>query len=101
MRASLTLATLAIVVLPTVASETHTVLIDGMQFQPQTLTVQRGDKVVWHNKDIVPHTVTASGRFESGLIAAGASWSWSPGPAGRYDYVCTFHPGMKSTVVVK
>ena len=102
MSARLAIGTLAMVVLPTVvASETHTVSVDGMRFEPETLTVRRGDTVVWHNKDIVPHTVTAAGRFDSGQITAGASWSWTAGQAGRSEYVCTYHPGMKAAVVVQ
>jgi plastocyanin len=34
-------------------------------------------------------------------IAPSASWSFTPTKAGRFDYVCTFHPTMKATVVVE
>ena len=34
--------------------KTHTVTIEGMRFQPEALTVARGDTIVWVNKDIVP-----------------------------------------------
>lgn len=89
-------------VLPLAAgAATHTVTIEGMQFQPATLTVKRGDKVVWRNKDIVPHTATAPGKFDSKGIAGGASWSWRARAKGRYDYVCTYHPGMKATLAVE
>jgi plastocyanin len=83
------------------AAATHTVKIEGMQFVPATLTVKRGDKVVWQNKDVVPHTATAKGSFDSGSIASGKGWSHAMKKAGRFDYVCTFHPGMKATVVVQ
>jgi plastocyanin len=83
------------------AAATHTVTIEGMQFMPATLTVKRGDKVVWQNKDVVPHTATAKGKFDSGNIAAGNRWSRAMKKAGRYDYICTFHPGMKAVVVVQ
>jgi plastocyanin len=79
---------------------THVVTIEGMVFEPAVLTVKRGDRVVWQNKDVVPHTVTAAGQFDSKLIAADARWSWTARASGRHDYVCTFHPGMKGTVVV-
>ena len=101
-RARHAMATLAMAVLPAVAAgETHTVTVEGMKFQPETLTVRRGDTVVWQNKDIVPHTVTAAGRFDSGPIGAGARWSWIAGQAGRLEYVCAFHAGMKAAVVVQ
>ena len=93
---------LALLVLPFAAgAETHTVVIEGMQMQPAALTVKRGDKVTWRNKDIVPHTVTAPGKFDSKGISGGASWSWTAGAKGRYDYVCTYHPGMKATLTVE
>jgi plastocyanin len=80
---------------------THTVTIEGMQIKPASLTVKRGDKVVWQNKDVVPHTATAKGTFDSGNIAGGKSWSHAMTKAGHYDYICTYHPGMKAVVVVE
>ena len=80
---------------------THTIRIEGMQYVPSTLTVRRGDRVVWDNRDVVPHTATAKGKFDSGNIATGRSWSHVMGKAGRFDYVCTFHPGMKASLVVQ
>jgi plastocyanin len=83
------------------AGQTHEVVIEGMQFTPATLETKPGDKVVWRNKDVVPHTATAAGTFDSGNIAAGQAWSHVMAKAGRYDYVCAYHPGMKASVVVK
>lgn len=80
---------------------THTITIEGMKFSPATLTVKAGDRIVWDNKDVVPHTATARGVFDSGAIAVGKSWSHVAPKAGKYDYVCTFHPGMKATLVVQ
>jgi plastocyanin len=80
---------------------THTVRMEGMKFVPETVTVKRGDRIVWENKDVVPHTATAKGAFDSGSIAAGKSYHRTVGKAGRYEVLCTFHPGMKSTVVVQ
>lgn len=86
--------------LPAVAA-THTVTIEAMKFQPATLTVQRGDTVVWVNQDVVPHTATAARRFDSKNIAAGQSWRWKAGKVGRHEYLCTYHPGMKGVIEVK
>ncbi|MBA2965123.1 MULTISPECIES: cupredoxin domain-containing protein [Ramlibacter] len=96
------LAWAALAALPALAAaETHVVTMEAMGFRPAELVVRPGDRVVWQNKDLVPHTATARGRFDSGEIAAGKSWAWTaPGP-GRLDYVCTFHPGMKAGIVVQ
>jgi plastocyanin len=80
---------------------THVVTIEGLRFEPAALNVHRGDKVVWQNKDVVPHTATAAGKFDSRRIDSGASWSWTAGQPGFYDYVCTYHRGMKGSITVK
>ncbi len=80
---------------------THTVVIDGVKYVPEALTVKRGDTVVWINKDPYPHTVTSNGAFDSGSIAAGKSWRLKPRKAGDYAYICTLHPNMKATLKVE
>lgn len=40
------------------AGTTYQVVIEQMRFNPPELTVHRGDRVVWVNKDLFPHTVT-------------------------------------------
>ena len=91
---------LMLAVAPALA-ETHAVVIDGMQFQPETLAVRRGDTIVWRNKDLVPHTATVKGGFDSGNIDPGKQWSWTVRGDGRIDYICTYHPLMKAILRVR
>jgi plastocyanin len=79
----------------------HTVTIENMQFHPQELTVHRGDRIVWENKDLFPHTATADKVFDSGSIASNASWSYVATRTGEYAYACTFHPTMKGKLKVQ
>ena len=82
--------------------KTHTVTIEGMRFQPQTLTVSSGDTIVWVNKDLVPHTATSkAGGFDSKTIQADESWTYTAGTKGEFAYICAFHPAMKATVRVQ
>lgn len=84
------------------APQVHTVLIEGMRYQPEGLTVAAGDTVVWVNRDMVPHTATsASGRFESNEIAPGKSWTHTVRSTGEFAYVCTYHPLMKAFLRVR
>jgi plastocyanin len=83
------------------AASTHEVKIEGMQFSPATITVKRGETVTWRNNDVVPHTATAAGRFDSGAIPPGKTFSKKMARAGVYDYVCIYHPGMKGRIEVK
>lgn len=80
---------------------TLTVTIEGMHFSPGELTVERGDTVVWVNKDLVAHTVAAEHVFNSNEIAPGASWTYVAREPGNYAYGCTLHPFMKATLTVK
>jgi plastocyanin len=80
----------------------HTVVIENMQFNPAELQVHRGDRIVWVNKDLFPHTATSTSHvFDSGSIAADASWTYVASKAGEYAYGCTFHPTMKALLKVQ
>lgn len=79
---------------------THTVVIEGVKYEPEIVTVKRGDTVVWINKDPFPHTVTAKGVFDSHDIPPGKSWKYTPRKVGSHNYSCTLHPNMKGTLNV-
>ena len=84
------------------ASATHTVAMEGVAFMPNVVTVAKGDTVVWVNKDAFPHTATAQDKsFDSKEIAAGKSGRFTAKKAGTFPYVCTLHPTMKATLIVK
>jgi plastocyanin len=84
------------------ATKTHTVTIEGMRFQPESLTVAPGDTIIWVNKDLVPHTATSeAGRFDSRDIPAAKSWRHTVREKGDFAYICTFHPTMKGTLRVE
>lgn len=80
----------------------RTVVIESMQFSPQQVEVKLGETVVWTNKDFFPHTATAEDHsFDSGEIATNRSWRFKPRKKGVFPYVCTLHPTMKGSLVVK
>jgi plastocyanin len=82
-------------------SQTVHVEIRGMQFAPAALHVERGDVVVFTNHDIVPHTATSAGWFDSGPINSGQSWSYVVTEAINYQYVCSFHPTMHGELLAQ
>lgn len=98
----LILCTMAVFAVDQRKPKTHTVTIEGMRFQPETLTVERGDTIVWINKDLVPHTATSTaGNFDSKLIEADKSWKYTARKKGDFAYICTFHPTMKAMLQVE
>jgi plastocyanin len=79
-----------------------TVVIEDMKFSPAEIRVKKGESILWVNKDLVPHTVTAKdGSFDSNMIAPGKSWRYSPEKSGMQPYKCIYHPTMIGTVVVR
>jgi plastocyanin len=82
------------------APRVHAVQIEGMRFVPETLTVRRGERIVWTNNDLVPHTVTQAA-FDSHAVAPNASWSYVAAKPGTYPYGCTSHPAMRATLIVQ
>lgn len=84
------------------APATRTVTIENMVYSPARLVVHRGDRVTWVNKDLFPHTVSASGgAFDSGSIAAAGSWSYVASRGGDHAYGCKFHPSMHGELKVE
>ena len=90
---------------PTVKAKhpTRTVLIQDFRFKPAHITIKRGTKVRWINKDSAPHTATANnGRsFDSGRLGKGQRYTHTFKSAGKKSYHCEIHPDMRASVVVK
>jgi plastocyanin len=79
----------------------HTVLIQGMKFQPGLITVELGDSITWINKDIVAHNIVAlpDSAWRSNILPSGASWTLVPKKSS--DYYCSIHVVMKGKIEVK
>ena len=79
----------------------YTVEIKQMQFQPAALAVQKGDTVVFVNRDLVAHNVTevSNKEWSSGDLLTDKSWKMKV--AKSADYYCTIHLVMKGKLVVQ
>src|SRR4051794_41691956 len=86
------------------AAASHAVVISGYAFQPASLTVTAGDTVTWTNADQAPHDVTTTSApvaIHGSRMDKGQTWSYVFTTPGTYAYLCSFHPDMKATVIVK
>ena len=83
------------------APTTYTVVIAQMKFTPAELLVNKGDTVIWINRDLVDHNVTdaASKQWASPTLATGDSWRKVVDES--IAYLCTLHPVMKGAVVLQ
>lgn len=89
----------------TAPPRTHTVEIRGMEFHPAVLTVAVGDTVVWINRDMVPHTATATGagttKWDTGQLGQGKTGRYVVSRRGAINYVCSFHPTMHGKLIIR
>jgi plastocyanin len=77
--------------------------ISGMAFQPAVLELERGDTVIWINRDLVPHTATAerAPAWTTGQIGKDESGRFVARAAGEIPYICQLHPVMKGRLIVR
>ncbi len=86
---------------PDHTAATRYVNIAQMAFSPAELTVNKGDKVVFVNNDLVAHDVTEEGSkaWSSSTLQPGQEWTLTI--TASADYYCTIHPVMKGKIIVR
>jgi plastocyanin len=71
-------------------------------YVPDQVSVSVGDTVTWLNVDTISHTSTAdAGGWNSGTLAPGQRFEFTPRAPGTFTYHCGIHPGMVGTMVVR
>lgn len=86
------------------AAETKSIAIDNFAFDPPTLTVAPGTRIVWTNKYEEPHTVTSVNKempFKSQGLDTDDTFAITFDKPGTYKYFCSVHPHMVGEIVVK
>ena len=85
---------------------TRDVSIGDFAFSPATITINVGDTVRWTNNGAIVHSTTsgtsptADGKWDSGLLSNGQSFSFTFTQAGTYSYFCSIH-FFTGTVIVQ
>ena len=75
--------------------------IIDLDYDPRSLSIQPGTTVIWTNVGAIPHTVTAEGQFDSGILTTGQTYERTFATVGTYDYLCTLHPNMVGQITVE
>jgi plastocyanin len=79
----------------------YRVVIDAMRFSPAVVEARPGDTIVWENRDMFVHNVTAvAAHVGSGDLAPGKTWRYVVRAGASFDYLCTLHPVMKGRINV-
>jgi plastocyanin len=101
MKKQLTCLVALLIATPVFASE-ETVSIREFSFSPVAMTVAPGTTVRWKNLDGEPHTVrSVDATFRSDPLDQNDSFAFKFDKPGTYRYVCSIHPQMIGTIVVK
>jgi plastocyanin len=77
-----------------------TVAVDELTFSPKKVEISAGETVDWQWDGKTVHDVA----FDDGPASPKqreGTWQHTFTRPGRYDYVCTLHPGMVGEVVVR
>jgi plastocyanin len=90
----------------TPSTKITTVHIVNGTFSPATLVVLPGTGITWVNDDLAVHSVKMigehAGKFNSGDIVKGASWSYSFGEnEGTFQYADGYHLNVTGVIIVK
>jgi len=87
----------------TASAATGAITIKDFAFEPATLTISAGSKVVWTNRDEEPHLiVSADGQFHKSLaLDTDDSYAAVFAKPGTYTYFCSIHPHMVGKIIVK
>ena len=79
----------------------HQIVINVFKFEPALLKLKVGDSISWLNKDIVPHTATASdGSWDTGEILTNQSKLITFVKGSTSSYYCFYHPMMKGKLEI-
>ena len=97
------LAAVAVATVPAHAGSSKTVAVKNNSFAPGTVSVKKGDKVVWKwTQGGVAHNVTPANGNPGSATSSKKGFTFTKAftKAGTFKYVCTIHSSMKSTVKV-
>jgi len=76
--------------------------IKNFTFIPEKITIKKGTKVVWTNKDNAPHQIVSDQSvFKGNVLQEGENYSFTFTNSGTYTYNCGIHPNMKGEILVE
>jgi plastocyanin len=83
------------------APRTYMIVIQKLKFGPLPAQLQKGDRIVWVNRDFLLHSATAADHSFDVDLPAGAKGTMVLTKSGSIPFVCRYHPGMRGVLQVK
>jgi plastocyanin len=93
----------AVVPIKTPAAKTYSISIMNFAFNPNTLTINKGDTVIWTNNDTVPHQVKGDtlNALSAPVMTNGQTYTFTFNEVETFAYHCVIHPMMTANIIVK
>lgn len=85
---------------PSTETSVTTVSITNFSFNPGTITINKGDVVIWNNNDSAPHQIVG-GDLNGQVMNKNQNYMFTFNTTGTFDYHCALHPSMKGVVIVQ
>ncbi len=84
---------------PASAARLRVKIVD-FAFEPARKAIPQGTRVKWTNTGDEPHTVTSTtGKFDSGTLQPGETYTKRFRQTGVFKYFCEIHPEMKGRII--
>ncbi len=83
----------------TAPAETSKIMIKNFAFNPQSVTIKAGTKVIWTNFDAETHALKST--FFEHTLYPGDSYSYTFNLTGTYNYYCLLHSPENGTIIVE
>jgi len=74
--------------------------INGCNFSPSSITINKGEKITWYNKDSVDRQIIGD-VFDSGLINPNKSYSKIFYESGTFEFGCSDETANKGQIIVR
>jgi len=84
-----------------------TVTMKELKFEPDSITIKKGEKVTWNNEDrrdrqiMSGHPPVMTDEFMSPVLKTGESWSFTFDKPGEYAYHDMKIPGLLGSIIVE
>jgi len=80
----------------------HAAEIDekNLQFIPSRVTIKVGESLLFKNSETAIHDALINGKNFTGNMKNGDTALWTAAEPGEYAVTCSYHPQMKSTIIV-
>lgn len=86
---------------PSVSIVSDASTLGDKAFDPNPITINKGESVVWTNKDFGIHTITENdGLFSSDNLRPDQTFEHKFDQSGTFEYHCKLHPTMTGKVIV-